>query len=467
MSMLVYNHILAADSYKPSHQFVYPENVVGLFSYGEARKLGHTIIPFGMQMWLKKFLSIPVTYEMIDEAEEILTLHGEPFDRKPWEKIITHYDGFLPLTIRSVKEGTPMPSGHPIFTCECTDPDLFWLASYIETNMQRAIWYPTTVASQGYATKQILKAAYEKTGADVAMIPFALHDFGARGTTCAEQAEIGGLAHLVNFKGTDTLEALRAGRAYYNEKMAGFSVPATEHSIECSYGKEPEQELEYLRTVLRKLGKPGKVVSAVIDGYDVMRAALAICVDLHDEIIESGVKFVFRPDSGDMNTIVPEILDMQAKYFGYTVNEAGYKKIKHVGLLQGDGINPESLKELLDIIIEKGYAADNIVFGSGGALLQKVNRDTFSFAMKASAKLVNGKWVGVKKEPITDSGKNSKAGRLTVAKYKDEFVTLDAGNWPITFVESIYDKVMEVVYDHGKILVNDTFETIRNRTEGK
>ena len=36
-------------------------------------------------------------------------------------------------------------------------------------------------------------------------LPFKLHDFGARGVSSLESAMLGGMAHLVNFRGTDTL----------------------------------------------------------------------------------------------------------------------------------------------------------------------------------------------------------------------------------------------------------------------
>jgi Na+-driven multidrug efflux pump len=55
--------------------------------------------------------------------------------------------------------------------------------------------------------KQILREYLNKSG-DVAGLPFKLHDFGARGVSSAESAELGGAAHLVNFMGTDTVAAL-------------------------------------------------------------------------------------------------------------------------------------------------------------------------------------------------------------------------------------------------------------------
>jgi nicotinamide phosphoribosyltransferase len=345
------------------------------------------------------------------------------------------------------------------------DREVFWLSSYIETALQRAVWYPTTIASLDYDLKKDIAHFYRISGADMGMLPFALHDFGGRGVTCAEQAEIGGAAHLVNFMGSDTVEGVRAANYYYSESMSAFSVPATEHSVECSFGSSNDEEEQYLEHVLNTFAKPGAIVSIVIDGYDVYRAAKSLCTTFKQKIIDSGAKVVFRPDSGDMMQVVPAILEMQAKAFGTITNSRGYKKINNVGLLQGDGIDRMAVKSLLGKILALGYSADNIVFGSGGALLQKVNRDTFKFAQKASAVLVPGVhgkyWKGIAKKPVTDPGKNSKDGRLTLVRSRltGEYSTVDL-DMPID-VE--FEDVMVTVYEKGQVLNKTTLTEIRAR----
>lgn len=467
MARLSFNPILSTDSYKLAHAFAYPSNVVGMHSYIEARTAGrHTIVPFGLQMFIQKFLTEKVTVEHIDEAEAFAAAHGEPFNRKGWEKVVRTYDGYLPVTIRAVPEGTPVPSGNALVTIECTDPDLFWLSSYLETALQRGFWYPTTIASMDYDIKREIKRFYELSGADMGLLPFALHDFGARGVTCAEQAEIGGAAHLVNFMGSDTIEGVRAANFYYGTStgMAAYSVPATEHSVQCSFSLRDDKgggDLQYLRHQIKNLAKPGGIVSIVIDGYDVIHAARLLCTELKDEIIASGAKVVFRPDSGDMMEIVPQILRLQEAAFGTTLTSKGYKKINHVGIIQGDGVDHLAIKTLLGNILVMGYSADNVIFGSGGALLQKVNRDTYRWAQKASAVLVEGEgWVGIAKNPVTDPGKTSKKGRLTLVRHTDtgEFKTVQVDSIP-----SGYNDVMQTVYERGVIYNLTTLDEVRGR----
>ena len=460
MEQLSYNPILDVDSYKAAHQFSYPKNVTGMFSYIEARTKNDVMIPFGLSMFLQKYMSIRITKKHIDEAEEFFKLHGEPFSREPWEHIVNEYDGYMPLTIRAVPEGTPVKSSNAIVTIQCDDPAVHWLSSYVETKIQRAIWYPTTIASMDYAIKRVFKEFYESTGADMNLLPFALHDFGARGVASYEQSEIGGAAHMVNFMGSDTVAGIRAVNFYYGEQMAGFSVPATEHSVECSFGEE--KEIGYLEHVIDNLAKPSGIVSIVIDGYDVYRAAQTLCTTLKDKIIASGAKVVFRPDSGDMQVVVPRILELQAATFGYEVNEKGFKKIKHVGIIQGDGVDHLSIRSLLGKMKVMGFSADNVVFGSGGALLQKVNRDVFKFAQKASAVRIDGKWVGISKNPITDPGKRSKEGVLTLVKSRltGEYSTARIDDKRL---DSEFEDQMELVYYNGKIMNSPTLSEIRER----
>jgi len=71
----------------------------------------------------------------------------------------------------------------------------------------------------------------------------------------------------------------------------------------------------------------------------------------------------------------------------------------------------------------RAQAAENVAFGSGGALLQKMDRDTQKCAFKCCEAVVNGKAVPVYKDPITDPGKQSKKGHLRLIKERTGKVT--------------------------------------------
>jgi nicotinamide phosphoribosyltransferase len=397
-----------------------------MYSYIEARVKGEMIVPLGLSMYIKDWLTTPITQEDIDTAEKLITVHGEPFDRPMWQHILEKYNGFIPVTIRGVPEGLPVASSTGIVSVLCEDPKCVSIASFIETALQRAIWYPTTIASQGLKFYKDFKWMYEHASDNPGNIGFALNDFGSRGTTSYQSSQIGGLAHLVYFAGTDNVAALVAAQDYYKATgPIGYSVPASEHSVQCAYGKD--NQFEYLKTMLDTYAKPGAIVSIVLDGYDVYREAELLCTEFKDQILTSGAKVVFRPDSGDMFEVVPRLLKMQEEAFGFVLNSKGKKVIKGVGIIQGDGINPTTASMLMQKVVDMGYAPECVVLGSGGGLLQSVTRDTLKFAQKTSAMKINGVWVNTVKSPITDPGKTSKGGNQDttdfVTYYKDGEVT--------------------------------------------
>lgn len=468
------NILLSIDSYKLSHFLQYPSGTAHMFSYIEARKnnsgLDHLdgVTFFGLRTFLKDHLSRPLTHNDVSDAAEIAKAHGEPFPEKQLRKIVDHYQGWLPVCIRAVKEGMHVPFGEVLVTVECHDPDLFWLPSYIETSLLRSIWYPTTVCTISGHVKQVIKRYLEKTSDDPdGQLLFKLHDFGARGVSSGESAALGGMAHLVNFRGTDTIEALVAARRYYDADMAGFSIPAAEHSTITSWGRE--NEVKAYRNMIRQFGKPGSVYAVVSDSYDIYNAVDHLWGEaLKDEVIAAGGMLVVRPDSGDPIDTPCRVIDHLAKRFGTTKNSKGYRVLNNVRVIQGDGIGPEEVERILSILEMHGYSADNTAFGMGGGLLQKVNRDTFSFAQKCSAIAgTDGKWVDVYKDPV-GGGKTSKRGVITLTNGVIE--RLEHGKYvryeaPVTKrvseLRNDERNLLDVVYDRGLVCRTQTFDEVR------
>ena len=362
------NLLLNTDSYKASHWLQYPPNTDATFFYVESRGgLYDRTVFYGLQAILKEYLSKPITHADVDEARDVFAAHGEPFNEAGWRHIVDTHGGLLPLRIRAVPEGSVVPTHQALVTIESTDPRAYWVPSYIETLLLR-LWYPVTVATISWHAKQTIRQFLDRTSDDPAgQLPFKLHDFGARGVSSAESAALGGSAHLVNFMGTDTVSGLLAAKAYYNEPMAGFSIPAAEHSTITSWGRE--HEVDAYRNMLRQFAKPGAIVAVVSDSYDIFHAIREHWGrTLKEEVIRSGATLVVRPDSGDPVAVVHQCLELLDEAFGHFVNGKGYKVLNHVRVIQGDGINPDSIRAILERVTSAGYATDNIAFGMGGAL---------------------------------------------------------------------------------------------------
>lgn len=473
------NIILATDSYKVSHYRQYPPDTEYVYSYFESRGgKFEDICFFGLQYFVKRYLCGPVvTQDKIDEAKEILDNHMGPghFYEEGWKHILEKHNGYLPISIKAVPEGTVVPTKNVLFTMVNTDPKCYWLTNYLETLLVE-VWYPMTVATSSREQKKIIHKALATTGCDIGKgVNFKLHDFGYRGVSSVESAGLGGAAHLVNFWGTDTMAAMVLLKYYYGGgagpqvplptdpsvmlPVAGLSIPAAEHSTITSWGREGE--IDAFRNMLDQY--PTGLVAVVSDSYDVFKA----CTELWGKELKEKIKgrqgvLVVRPDSGDPPVIVPQLLDLLGEAFSedVTTTPTGHKLLPpYLRMIQGDGISYESLGAILDSMAAKGWAADNLAFGSGGALLQKLNRDTQKCAFKCSEiTKAGGATTAVFKDPITDKGKQSKKGKLTLERGADGCL--------MTTTEGKGDPTKDVlveVFRNGHLLIDQTFADIRAR----
>jgi len=436
------NIILLSDSYKISHWRQYPPGTEYVYSYFESRGCDRegwdSVCFFGLQYFIKRYLlGQVVTKEKIDEAEALFQMHfsGDGvtpnttnFFKEGWEYILEKHGGKLPVHIKAVPEGMVIPNKTVLFTMVNTDPKCFWLTNFLETLLVQ-VWYPMTVCTNSRYQKIAIHKYLELTGNQEWAIPggttYKLNDFGFRGVSSVESAALGGVSHLVNCLGTDTVQSLVFAQKYYNhEGAAGNSIPASEHSTITSWGVEGE--CDAMKNMLEAY--PEGLVACVSDSFDVWRA----CRDYWGTTLKDKIKsrcddgkfgrLIVRPDSGDPATTCKAILEILCEQFKeeVTTTSTGHKLLPpYIRVIQGDGVDYESIPLILQALADAGFAADNIAFGSGGALLQKVNRDTFKCAFKCAEITVNGTARDVFKDPITDKGKASKKGRLTLQRAED------------------------------------------------
>jgi len=469
------NMALMTDSYKLSHWKQYPKGTAKIQSYLESRggKFDNTLF-FGLQYFLKEIEGVVVTMEDIEFANRFSQAHfgTDIFNKEGWEYIVKEHGGKLPIRIKAVKEGSIIPVGNVLTTIENTDDNCFWLTNCLETMLMR-IWYPITVATNSYEAKKIIAEYLTRTGSNFEGLGFKLQDFGYRGVSSEETAGIGCMSHLVNFLGSDTLAGIQYANKFYNlsneYKMYGNSVPASEHSVACSFGKNAEEE--YFLNMLEAY--PTGIVSIVSDTYDVFNFVKTMASKHKDRILSREGSVVFRPDSGDPVEINcgkkgehDGLLGILWDIFGTegSLTGNGYKLLPpQVRLIQGDGIDLDMIRAILEKAMELGFAADNFVFGSGGGLLQKFDRDTQKFAIKASygERIENGTSVGfnIQKDPITSKGKKSKAGELKLIKNSanGKYQTVDKNNYQGTEKD-----LLELVFENGEIKRLQDFNEIRD-----
>lgn len=459
------NICIMTDSYKLDHWAMMPKDTEYIYSYFESRsgaKYNKTVF-FGLQYYIKEYLAGPVvTRERIEEAAMLVKLHlgsEKYFNREMWEYILEKYNGHLPIEIRAVAEGTPVSVSNVLMTVVNTDPKCYALTNHLETILSQ-IWAASTVATLSYEVYQLIKHYRTQTGTQDG-IKFGLHDFGYRGTSSFEFAGLGGAAHLLNFMGTDTINAMITARDYYGAPLEGlaYSVPATEHSVMTARGKEGEEEVfvNLLDT------HPDGILSVVIDSYDYKGFINIIARKYKDRILARNGKVVFRPDSGDPTSVTLEIFDMLADIFGTTKNEKGYRLLNpKVAVLWGDGIDYNGIRSILFTLKNADYSTDCMVFGMGGGLLQKINRDTQRFAFKSSAQCRSGVWHDIFKNPL-DSSKMSKKGILKLTKDEEgEFHTVRKDSNARLNIDD--DDLLISVFLNGYLTKEYTFDQVRKNT---
>ncbi|HET9281504.1 MAG TPA: nicotinate phosphoribosyltransferase [Candidatus Angelobacter sp.] len=453
------NLVLQTDSYKFTHWKQYPPGTQHVYSYLESRggMFPQTVF-FGLQYYLLKYLQgYVVNEDDVREAQQFVDSHIGPgmFNADGWMHIVRNRGGKLPVEIKAVPEGSSVDMQNVLMTIENTDPICYWLPNYLETLLLK-VWYPITVATLSQGIRKVMLGALQRSG-DPALIDFKLHDFGYRGVSSEETAGIGAAAHLINFKGTDTVAGIRLLQQFYQStEMEGFSIPAAEHSTITAWGRE--NEVRAYDNMLTQF--PEGLVAVVSDSYNVYEACEKLWGEaLKDKVLARQGTLVVRPDSGKPREVVLKVLEILGSKFGYETNAKGYRVLNpKVRVIQGDGVNYWTIQDTLTAMNRAGWSADNITFGMGGALLQQLNRDTQQFAFKCSSVTVNGKDRDVFKDPVEGHDKASKRGRLALY--------FTSGGWSTVRVkrgvEDPEDQLRPVFRD-GDVLVEHKVDEVRKR----
>ena len=259
----------------------------------------------------------------------------------------------------------------------------------------------------------------------------------------------------MHFLGTDTLQAIETARIYYSADLSSlaFSVAATEHSVMTACGAEGEADL--VQNLLEK--HPSGILSVVGDSYDIEHFTRHLVGErFRDCILSRDGVFVLRPDSGDPVEVSGRLLDILEELVGCSLNSKGYKVLPpQLRMLWGDGLVLDTVEKFLEAAKNKGWSSENFVFGMGGGLLQRINRDNQCFAMKCSAQKRNGVWHDVWKRSA--GGKASKAGKLGLEHAAD-------GSWTtFRLDEPGHEDILQTVFENGVLVREETFEQIRER----
>lgn len=476
---------LLCDFYKLAHRLMYPSGTELVYSTWTPRasrmKGVDEVVVFGNQAFVKEFLIDFFKDNFFDRPKtEVLaeyvrfvkhTLGATNPDAQHLADL--HDLGYLPLLIKAVPEGTIVPLRTPVLTVQNTDKKFFWLTNYVESLASCELWGAYTSATIAREYRKILDKAAIKTVGNTEFVQFQGHDFSMRGMMGLQAAIKSGMGHLTSFAGTDTAPCILAAEYYYKanieKELVGTSIPATEHSIQCSYG----DDMVYLNRMITEV-HPSGFVSVVSDGYDFWNVIRCVIPMLKDKIMARDGKVVIRPDSGDPVEIVcgdPKANPYSVEYkgaieslwniFGGTINEKGYKVLDpHIGLIYGDAITLRRAEEICERLAAKGFASTNVVFGIGSYTYQYNTRDTFGFAIKSTACIINGVEKQIFKDPKTDDGtKKSQKGKVHVYRVNGKIVWSDGHS----LESELSVDLLQPIFKDGKAMNEQTFAQIRER----
>ena len=436
------------DFYKISHRAQYPDKTQLVYSTWTPRASrinGATeVVAFGFQAFIQNYLvdffednffGRPRADVVAEYKRVIQFTLGDPNPDTSHIEDLWNLQ-YLPLKIKAVDEGTLVPIRVPMLTIQNTDPRFFWLTNYIESLASCELWQSSTSATIANKYRKLLdKYANETGSADFVM--FQGHDFSMRGMSSLQSAMSSGAGHLLSFVGTDTIPAILYLEKFYGadiaKELVGTSIPATEHSVMCSYGSTAQEELEAYRRIITKV-YPSGFVSIVSDTIDLWQVTDVVLPALKADIMARkggpvGDRVVIRPDSGDPVLIVTGdpsapvgssaykgVVETLWDIFGGTVNSKGYKELDpHIGCIYGDAITIDRATQICEKLKAKKFASTNCVYGIGSYTYQYNTRDTFGFALKSTAVVIDGVEKAIFKNPKTDDGtKKSQKGAVSL-----------------------------------------------------
>lgn len=483
--------LLLCDFYKTVHSEQYPKGLTKLVSYFTprmSRMREDKLIMFGLQAFLRQYL---IQYfnenffnrpedETLEEYNRILshTLGQGCYDERKIRDL--HRLGYLPLEIKAIAEGERVPVKVPMIEISNTHPDFAWVVNAIETLMSCSLWHPMLSANVGYEYRQIVNRCCERSVDDEVSRARALGDFSMRGQESLESAVRSSAAFCLSFLNTATVPAIPYLEEYYNcdcnNEEVAFGAISTEHSVMCSNTAVDGDEVSMIKRLLTEI-YPNHSFSMVSDSYDYWRLLEELLPQCRAEIEAHNGCLLVRGDSGDPVAVVTETVFKLWELFGGSTNKKGYKVLNpKVKAIYGDSITPQRAEEIFRILMERGFACNNVALGVGSfsmqcaerdGVFQPFTRDTYGIAVKATYGEINGAPLMIYKNPATDTDhfKKSQKGLCRVFRGADGNLICQDGFDQNTLTPDM-ENLLQPVFRDGKMVREFTLKEIRERLHG-
>lgn len=411
------NPIMLTDAYNLSHQHL-KVNTDWEVSHIYNRKEG--MILYGFSEIVESVLNIQLTHEMVDEAVMKARKMGLTFPTELFRRVVDEFNGYMPILVECLPEGTWVPKGTPFAQIRNTAKGFGELVTWLEGIFLHSA-FPCGAATEAFFLRRYLENLMKTKGFDKSFL-IRLHSFGFRGHRSLEDAYWAGTAWNLFLFGTDDFHTMIHT---INANMG--SISALAHKVTQQYDVE---FAGYIHTVDATNEKGEKIVAIVIDTYDANRFIREYLVPVANYAKTFGIHVVIRPDSGDIRQQVIDI----------------YKKVEQYGLANvsviiGENMSFANVKQYDWFFEANGVPLTFVSYGIGGGFYNHINRDTLGFAMKTA--FSNGK---PRMKFGMDALKRSIPDKVVVFKNEDGLLAVEREKvWMASGdkIQNLYEKIYQ------------------------
>ncbi|MCL2863880.1 MAG: nicotinate phosphoribosyltransferase [Methanimicrococcus sp.] len=483
------NPLLLLDYYKTTHNEQYPKGITKIVSYYTPRMSRISdedkLVMFGLQAFIKEYLIRSFNENFFGRPkEEVLAEYKRVIDHTlgagivNYEKIEKLHDlGYLPIEIKAIDEGERVPVKVPMFEITNTHKDFAWLVNTLETAMSCSLWHTQVSANVGFRYRQIVNKYFDISVDDTVPRSRALGDFSMRGQESCESAIKSSAGFCLSFVNTATVPAILFLEDYYNcdctKEQVAFGAISTEHSVMNSNYAVDGDEISMVKRLLNDI-YPANGFSMVSDSYDYWNMVDNVIPACKEDIVKHGGYIGIRGDSGNPVEITTQTVKKLWETFGGSVNAKGYKVLDpHIKVIYGDSITPQRAESIYQILVETGFACNNVLLGAGSfsmqcleqdGALKPYTRDTFGIAVKATYCEVEGKPIQIFKDPKTDLGNFKKSQRGMCIVFRDKNGNLDyKDGYDTGTIDSFEgENLLKPVFCNGRMIKEQTLQEIRH-----